>query len=669
MPPLSKRLLLIGWDAADWQVIHPLIDAGLMPTLERLINEGAMGSLRTLQPMLSPLLWTSIATGKRAARHGILGFVEPAADGTRLQPVQSTSRTCKALWNILSQSGLRSHAVGWYASHPAESLRGVCVSNQFVVPPAGATPEDWSLSPGAVSPPELAERIADLRLHPLEVEPSLIQMLIPKAAELDQTLPQVQHLLTALRQRLAECISIHSIATDLLEHEPWEFATVYYECIDQVGHDYMPFHPPRLPWINEHAFEAFREVMTGIYRWHDLMLGRLVELAGPDAHILLVSDHGFLNDERRPSKPVEPAQWHRPEGIFLLHGPGVKADATIHNLNLLDIAPTVLTLFGLPVGRDMEGRVVAEALVEPPEVTHIESWEAVPDPEGRPAPAVVAADRAAEEAAMQQLVELGYLAPPGADEQVNIARARAEQKFNLAASHLDGREPRVALPLARELCAEFPQEPRYPVLLGQCAVTAADPQAVGEAVALLEQIHPGEPRVAWLRGMQSAFSGDWASAVPQFEAAIALAPHDPFLPTKLGRMHLRLRQWPEAEQAFRRALALSADNAEALYGLSVALPRQDRVEEGMQAGLRAVALFPTFPEAHFQLGAVLSRLGWFERAAESFELSLAQRPGLIAAHNYLAKIYARMGHHERAGRHRVIAEQLAADGVPQPLLD
>ena len=62
------------------------------------------------------------------------------------------------------------------------------------------------------------------------------------------------------------------VATELLENEPWDFGAIYYECIDQVGHEFMSFHPPRLPEISERDFEFYHEVMTGIYRFHDLML-------------------------------------------------------------------------------------------------------------------------------------------------------------------------------------------------------------------------------------------------------------------------------------------------------------------------------------------------------------------------------------------------------------
>ncbi len=142
------RVLLIGWDAADWQVIHPLVDAGVMPNLEGLINRGTIGNLAALSPMLSPILWTSIATGKRAHLHGVRGFAEPLPDRSGIQPVGTRTRKCKALWNILSQSGRPSVVCGWQASHPAEPVHGAMFSNLFAVPPAGSTPQDWPFAAG-----------------------------------------------------------------------------------------------------------------------------------------------------------------------------------------------------------------------------------------------------------------------------------------------------------------------------------------------------------------------------------------------------------------------------------------------------------------------------------------------------------------------------------------
>jgi predicted AlkP superfamily phosphohydrolase/phosphomutase len=87
---------------------QPLMDEGKMPNVQRLVENGCMAQIATLHPPLSPMLWTSIATGKRPFKHGIHGFSEPTQDGRGVQPITNLSRTSKAVWNILQQNGLRS---------------------------------------------------------------------------------------------------------------------------------------------------------------------------------------------------------------------------------------------------------------------------------------------------------------------------------------------------------------------------------------------------------------------------------------------------------------------------------------------------------------------------------------------------------------------------------
>jgi hypothetical protein len=103
----ARRLLIVGWDAADWQVIDPLLAKGQLPVLASLIERGVRSDLTTLEPKLSPLLWTSIATGRTPDLHGITNVVEPKPDGSGLRVASSTSRRVKALWNIAHQAGLR----------------------------------------------------------------------------------------------------------------------------------------------------------------------------------------------------------------------------------------------------------------------------------------------------------------------------------------------------------------------------------------------------------------------------------------------------------------------------------------------------------------------------------------------------------------------------------
>src|SRR6185295_2758722 len=94
---LAKKVLIVGWDAADWQMIDPLLKGGQMPVLAAFLRGGVRAAIQTLHPIISPILWNSIATGKRADKHDILGFLEPDGKGG-VRPVSSTSRRAKAVW-------------------------------------------------------------------------------------------------------------------------------------------------------------------------------------------------------------------------------------------------------------------------------------------------------------------------------------------------------------------------------------------------------------------------------------------------------------------------------------------------------------------------------------------------------------------------------------------
>src|SRR5277367_2995200 len=81
------KVILIGIDAGTWNVIVPLVKEGKMPNFEKVICEGAVGNLRSEEPMYSPVLWTTIATGKKRDKHGITNFLMESADGKKMLPV------------------------------------------------------------------------------------------------------------------------------------------------------------------------------------------------------------------------------------------------------------------------------------------------------------------------------------------------------------------------------------------------------------------------------------------------------------------------------------------------------------------------------------------------------------------------------------------------------
>jgi hypothetical protein len=430
----KKRLLLVGWDSADWKLIHPLMDAGKMPALESLVNSGASGNLTTLEPQLSPMLWTSIATGKMAYHHGVPGFTEVEPQSGAIVPVSAATRKCKTVWEILAERGLKSHIVSWFATQGERDIPGKMVSNMYChVPevPADSDPATWpSPPPGTYWPDDLAELLNEDRISPHDIDPDyVIRLFIPNAPKVDQSKDQR---LLQLAKRLSEAFSAHNTAVRLMEIDPeWDFFAVYYRTIDEICHQFMHYHPPKMEGIPQDDFEMYKEVVNGAYRLHDLMLQRLLQLAGPETAVMLVSDHGFHSDHLRPKfTPRVPAGitvWHRPQGVIVVSGEGFCKDELVFGARLLDITPTILHHFGLPVGQDMEGRVLEDVFTEKRDVESIPSWES----SSGTARTRVPLSQTANRALLDQFVALGYIDEIPEDNSMAIAETHRENDWNM----------------------------------------------------------------------------------------------------------------------------------------------------------------------------------------------------------------------------------------------
>ncbi|MGI8890225.1 MAG: alkaline phosphatase family protein [Chthoniobacterales bacterium] len=639
----KRKVLLIGWDAADWEHINPLLDEGLMPTLDALINRGVIGNLATLQPILSPMLWNSVATGKFADKHGIHGFIEPDPVNGGARPYTSTSRRCKALWNILTQRGLRSNVVGWWASHPAEPINGTVVTNAF----GGVTfdPEKgWSIPRGTVHPKERGRDLARCKIFPNELTEAHILPFIPEAAKIDQ---QKDKRLNSFAKVLSDNASVHAVATALMEEEPWDFTAVYYDGIDHFSHAFMAYHPPRLPWINEEDFELYKDVVKGAYRFHDMMLERLLDLAGPETTVILCSDHGFESGSQRPRgtprEPAGPAVWHRQYGIFVMAGPGILQDERIYGASLIDVAPTVLTLLDLPIGEDMDGRPLLEAFAVPPAVQTIASWEEVPGECGRHT-GDGQLDKEQAQELMQQFAALGYIEDPGADKEKAADSADIEAKYNVSRTYLWKNRPDQARPLLEEIVRRRPWEDRFLMQLAGCYFQEG---YLAQAELVLRAIADGgesdTPATKLLLARIRLARSDLGGGLAALLSAEALDPQSPHINVQLGQAYERLLQLDNAKSAYEKAVGADEDNALAWQGLSSVYRRLGNNQQTVDCALHAVSLLHRLPLAHFNLGVALTRSGENDRAVLAFETALRFQPRMGNAHRYLATIYRMEG--------------------------
>ncbi len=664
---IANRVLVVGWDAADWKLIDPLLALGVMPNLQGLINRGVRGDITSLDPMLSPLLWTSIATGKTADKHGVLNFVEPDPASGLLRVSSSTTRKTKAIWNIATQNGMKSLIVNWYATHPAEPIRGANVTNLFQENAPAEPDAPWPAPAECVHPGELAEDVASTRVHPGKITPDAVLPLLPDLARIDPGDRRVSQLV----KQLARCASVHNVVTGLLEAEPdFDLAMVFYETIDVVGHYFMQYHPPRMGHVSEKDFDHYRHVMNGIYQFHDLMLGRLLELAGPETTVIVLSDHGFHSDHLRPAVQASlddehaamDATWHRPLGMIVCAGPGICSQAggkKIFGANLLDVTPTVLTLLGLSPGADMDGRVLVEAIDRPVSLERVFGWDALEGESGSHPPDKRQDPIAAAES-IRQLVDLGYLAdlPEGAQGQLDLVQR--ETQFNLGVVFMKTRRASQALPIFQELNRRYPDDPRFAGNMAHCLYEMGRAEdACGVLTKMLER-HPNNPGAKFLLASATLAAGRVAEAGEMLERAEREMPDRRDVALMLAEVHLHQRRWEDAKRVAEKLVATDPDDYRALHAIGSAEMYLGNLERAAELCLSAIERQHFYPEAHYTLGVTLIWMKDFPHAIQSLKAAISMQPGYLNAYRYLASVYRHLGDRTNARMNREHVERLMA---------
>ena len=671
------KLLLIGWDAADWKIINHLIEKGLMPSVESLINQGCMGNLSTLEPPFSPMLWTSIATGKYADKHGILGFTEPDPNGNGVRAVTSTSRKTKAIWNILMQNGLKTNVIGWWPSHPTEPINGVMVSNHF----HQVGDKVQKSMPNSVHPQNLTEVFEFLKVHPNEFNQNHILPFVPTATK--ETFEKDERIGTVAKL-LAEATNIQSVATWVLDNTEWDFTGVYFDAIDHFSHAFMNYLPPKLNSISEQDFELYNEVVYSAYRYHDMILGTLLEKISPDTTVILMSDHGFHSDHLRPQfmsyEPAGVAQQHRNQGIFVIKGPGIKKDELIHGASLLNITPTILSIFGLPSGKDMDGFPLIQIFDEPKLPPMIDSWDSIAGDCGTHNKEEQL-DPVLAQQALMQLVELGYIENPGDDMVENAKVAEMEQKYNLARLYVGSNRESLAIPLFEELWAWNKSEGRFANRLARCYINSGN---YTKAQQLLDEYASSSPNYRlskeeieainkkrkeegkkedkesqkeqkrirkhqdinyWTRQNEVVIGeillaqNKLKKAEEQFEKLHQANPNSLDLLMKLAHIATLQKQFDKAETLYNGVLLKNPHSEIALASLASLYISTKEYEQATEKALDSLALNYFQPQTHYILGEALMGLNNFHDAATAYDVAIKMIPNFGLARNKLIALY------------------------------
>lgn len=413
------RVVLVGWDGADWKLLDPLMQRGLLPNLSELVAHGRTWNLETVNPMISPLIWTTLATGRSPVDHGVADFQElDPATRARL-PISGWSRKVPAIWNVASEKGLKVGVVGWWATWPAERVNGFFVSDR--ASPVLFPAEVLSGSPALTWPEGLAEgvRLVGRRDGTPGFDDVSLALRVTKA-EFDAAVAAHEDLsdpITGYQKILGSTRVYARTALELYDREKPDLLMVYFEGTDEIGHLLARYYPPKLPNISDEDFQKYQHGVVAYFQEADRILGEFMKRAEEaGANLVLLSDHGFKWGADRPSfysslRFDTAFLWHESPGILAAAGPAFLPAAARGKAGVFDVTPTLCRLLGLPAdpafeGRPVSGLAAGRLPAAPPAVSWAKTFK-VERLAVRTASSE--ADKRASEEFTKKLISLGYL--------------------------------------------------------------------------------------------------------------------------------------------------------------------------------------------------------------------------------------------------------------------
>jgi hypothetical protein len=399
------KLVVLGLDGLTWRVLDPLLAAGRLPHFRKLVEAGVAGELLSEKPMLSPVVWTTIAAGRRHGEHGIHDFFD--AEG-RL--VNSTQVKARRIWDIAgAEAGATVGVSGWFVSWPVDPVPGFMLSDRATEWKPNDLDRPLSFHPAELQAP--FEAVVDARRERAieECRRFTSYPLLPdwkqRLAPADPAYERHAFLDTRLFRVFLRDSSFVEASVRLQAALRPDLLFVYLRGSDNVQHAFWFQRAPQesIEPVDPEEVRQFGNVIDAYYLWLDEALGRLMAGADADTTFVVASDHGFRSMLRERGGRRRQVAYHEPQGVFIASGPPFKRGARVKPLSVLDLAPLWLQLVGLPAAQDMPGRVPAELFArEIREATRVASY-------GGRSDAAVSRAGEADAGIVEQLKALGYV--------------------------------------------------------------------------------------------------------------------------------------------------------------------------------------------------------------------------------------------------------------------
>lgn len=565
-----SKLVLLAVAGMDWASFDASTRSGALPKFTRLREKGFAGSVTGAPVGEGLAAYASLATGVHPETHGVWRNME--AWGGGLRPAGRASWRAPPLWSRLQAAGISTGSVGWPAIRPGADWVGIHLDETFAEP-TGKTAADWAL-PLSCAPAHVREAIVALRVHPTQITTDAILGFVPQLDQIDQSKPTP---LPALALAVARAATNQAGVVWLMSDPKPDAVFVFHGLLGQVR-----------AAAQGRSEQAYAYATKAAWQFIDALIGRLAEVAGSDALVLVVSPG-----------------WRGQAGVVLAAGTGLQQAPNFLGADLLDLAPTVLGFFGLQAA-DLPGRALTPVRQKTPLAS---------------APSPPLAEPVQPDKNLLRIAgEDGFLPPPPAS-----PAWRAEGLAELGAMVLR-RAPEAAANVTAEALRLNPDNVHAMRVRATALFALERADELLEMAEALERTVPQRGWSALARGAHHILRKEPALAAPWLTKAEA----DPDVETKLtvAAAWLVAKRSARAERIFEAVLAGDSANVSAEIGIAITAIMRREFLLAEAALKRAINHDPGRAQIYQTLAQVYAETGRGEEAERMTRI--AQRLGAVS---------------------------------------
>jgi predicted AlkP superfamily phosphohydrolase/phosphomutase len=369
----KPRVVVVGVNGMELDVIRPLLLKGEMPNLASVIKKGTYGKLRTVDAPNCPRVYTTMFTSTKPEEHGVSGFL--------VGGVTANTNMLKEepIWSVLSKNGVTVGMANVPATFPVMPVKGYMISGMLT---RGKNCED-----GVLCAPKLTEVEGGDAVYPASLKAELLKNVGDFYIDCER-MPAAQDLRGHETEVIDAWLKKVDVIRDqqtklfgyLLKNHPTDFTWMVQSCEDRTGHWLYPIAPYNVgynPKINAVRTDAFPNQYVGF----DKVLGTILQHIDANTYLFIVSDHGIkplrefeqtdphAHMDHEKTTPViakhDFADGDDVPGSFFAMGPGIKQDLRLMGFeaSVYDITPTILHVYGIAQPSQMRGHVLSQIFV------------------------------------------------------------------------------------------------------------------------------------------------------------------------------------------------------------------------------------------------------------------------------------------------------------------